>query len=256
MQLVADIGNTRMKWGRCGPSGIVQSAVVEPDDPDAWRAQITAWRLDGKLKWTLAGSHPPRRDRFADWLRKRGDTVQVLSDFRQIPLNVRVPQPERVGLDRVLGALAARARAPAGTPAIIVDAGSAVTVNLLDDSGAFAGGSIFPGFRLMAQTLHDHTAALPLVEPPPAAPPVPGVNTEAAIQSGIFWAIAGGIAALANTLSLVAPTPDPMRVFITGGDAPRLEYCEFLDRSRHCVEFVPNLTLEGIWLTAETLDGR
>jgi type III pantothenate kinase len=250
MQLVADIGNSRIKWGQCGPAGIVQSAYVAPDDPDSWRKQLQEWRADQSNSWTLAGSHPDRRDRFADWLRKRGDTVRVLKNSTEIPLAILLPRPDRVGLDRLLNALAAKELVPPGAPAIIVDAGSAITVDLLNDSGAFAGGAILPGLRMMAQALHDHTAVLPFVEPPALAPAALGGDTEAAIQAGIFWSAAGGIAALANAMSLLAPSTDRVRVFVTGGDASRFECGEFLDRSRYQVEFRPLLTLEGIRLAA------
>lgn len=248
MHLVTDVGNTRMKWGWCGPGGIVQTAALAPDDPDAWRNQISHWHIEAPQSWTIAGSHPARRDQFADWLRQRGDTVQVLTRHTEIPLVVKVPRADRVGHDRLLNALAAKALVPAGVPAVIVSIGSAVTVDLLDDSGAFAGGAIYPGMRLMAQALHEHTAVLPLVAIPALAPPVPGTDTEAAMQAGIFWAVAGGIAALVKALCLVAPSADPMRVLVTGGDAPRLEFCDFLERSQYRVEFVPRLTLEGIRL--------
>lgn len=250
MHIVADIGNSRMKWGEAAPSGINRMAAVASEDPDAWRTQLSAWKSGGNCSWTLAGSHPTRRDRFADWLRQRGNMVQVLAHYSQIPIEVKLPQPDRVGIDRLVNALAARAIVPAGSPAIVVDAGSAVTVDLLDDTGAFAGGAIFPGFRLMAQSLHDHTAVLPVVEPPSMAPPVPGRDTEAAIQAGVFWAVAGGIAALAKATALIAPSIDPTRVIVTGGDASRFEFCDFLDRSQFQVEFQPSLTLEGIRLAS------
>src|SRR5262249_48480639 len=160
MILVADIGNTRIKWGLCGPGGIEQSASLSPDDPDAWRAQLSAWMIDGPHDWTIAGVHPSRREQFAAWLRRRGDRVRVLDRVSQLPIAVKVEAPEQVGIDRVLDVLAAKALVPPGTPAIVVDAGSAVTVNLLDDTGAFAGGAIFPGYRLMSEALHTYTASL------------------------------------------------------------------------------------------------
>ena len=144
MHLVADIGNTRIKWGRCDAGRVVESAALAPDDPDAWRDQIAAWRLAGPLVWTLAGVHPARRDRLADWLRRRGDEVRVLDKHGQLPLKMNVEAPEQVGLDRLLNVLAARTLVPANTPALVVDAGSAITVNYLDETGAFGGARFSP----------------------------------------------------------------------------------------------------------------
>src|SRR5947209_20224873 len=102
MQLVADIGNTRLKWGRCDAGRIAAAAALPPDDADAWRGQLAAWGLAGPLTWTLAGVHPARRDRFADWLRRRGDAVRVIERHSQLPLAVRVEAPDQVGIDRLL----------------------------------------------------------------------------------------------------------------------------------------------------------
>src|SRR5882724_5276359 len=125
--LVADIGNTRIKWGWCGSAGIVQAASVAPDEPDAWRAQIAAWKLDGPQSWVLAGVHPARRDGFGDWLRQQGHLVRILTGNAHVPLRINVEAPEQVGIDRLLNVLAAKALVPAGSPALAVDAGSAVT---------------------------------------------------------------------------------------------------------------------------------
>src|SRR5207244_9869901 len=140
-------------------------------------------------------------DRLADWLRQRGEQVQVLSSAQQVPLPVRVERPESVGIDRLLNAVAASRRLQRGGAAVIVDAGSAVTDDWLDESGAFAGGAIFPGLRLMAAALHDYTALLPQVEVREPNPPLPGASTRAAMEAGIFWAVAGGIRALVGEMA-------------------------------------------------------
>ena len=139
-----------------------------------------------------------------------------------------------------------------GQPAIVVDAGSAVTVNLLDESGAFAGGTIFPGFRLMALALCEHTAQLPLVDiAGPMMDGPPGKNTEAAIRLGILHAVAGGIDAIVReTASRCSIAPF---LFLTGGDmTPQLAG---LLQSRHAFQsdVRPALTLEGIYLAASQL---
>jgi type III pantothenate kinase len=248
--LVADIGNTRMKWGQCGPAGILQSASVAPEQPDEWRAQLGAWRLNEPQAWTVAGVHPARRDRFVDWLRQQGQLVRVLTRHTELPLEVLVEAPEQVGIDRLLNVLAAKALVPRGVPALVVDAGSAITVNVLSEEGAFAGGAIFPGLRLMAQALHDHTAQLPLVNVTEHSSAVPAGTTVTAIAAGIHWAAAGGLHALLKAMSLVTPTADPLHVFLTGGDAARLRP-DLPDRDLFRYELRPVLTLEGLRLAAE-----
>jgi type III pantothenate kinase len=249
MLLVADIGNTRIKWGQCNESGIARSVSL-PDDSDAWQQQLAVWRLEGRLNWVLASVQPARTERLAAYLRSRGDSVRVFQRYSELPLAVKVEKPEQVGLDRLLNALGAKSLIVPGTPAIVVDAGTAVTVDLLDDEGAFAGGSIFPGLRLMAEALHDHTALLPLVETQGAIPLVPAGSTTNAIAAGIHWAVAGGISGLLRALSLTVPSLEAkVPVFLTGGDAPRIQF-DLLDRELFQYQLRPTLTLEGIRVAA------
>jgi type III pantothenate kinase len=246
--LVADIGNTRIKWGLCGAEGIERAASL-PDNSDAWRNQLSEWRLSEPQRWTLAGVHPRRRDQFAVWLREAGHNVRVLDHFSQLPLELSVGAPERVGIDRLLNVLAAKALATGNARAIVVDVGSAITVDLLDEGGSFAGGSIFPGLRLMAEALHDYTAMLPLVKVTEHPTALPGKSTGPAIAAGIYWAAAGGIAALIRELHRAVPGVEPLPVFLTGGDAAVIAG-EMPDQDLYRYELRPMLTLEGIRIAA------
>jgi type III pantothenate kinase len=246
--LVADVGNTRIKWGFCGPTGVERAAAL-PDDSDAWRQQLDHWRIHPPQEWTIAGVHPERRDRLAAWLREQGHSVNVIDHFTKLRLAVNVDAPENVGIDRLLGVLAAKRLVAPGQPAVVVDMGSAVTVNLLDETGAFAGGAIFPGLRLMAEALHDNTAQLPLVKVTEHAPVVPARSTAPAIAAGIHWAVAGGVSALLRNLAEAVPSAEPLPVFLTGGDAAVI-VPDLLDRAQFRYEVRPLLTLEGLHLAA------
>ncbi len=243
--VVADVGNSRIKWGLCGPQAVCDICSLPPDDPAAWEQQRQQWGLELHCQWVVTGVHPPRRERLAEWLRQCGQQVFVFDDPKNLPLRVLVARPDHVGMDRLFDAVAANSRRTAGVPAVVIDAGSAVTVDLLDAGGAFVGGAILPGLRLMAKALHDHTALLPIIEPPAQAPPLPGTATIPAIEAGIFWAVAGGIAALLRKYrDLCRSAPE---VFLTGGDAPRLQ--AVIPEA----QLWPEMTLEGIRLSAEAL---
>jgi type III pantothenate kinase len=242
--VVADVGNTRVKWGRCSAAAVAEACSLPPDDPAAWREQAARWGLPGRARWAVAGVHPARRDRLAGWLREAGAHVEVIDDPGRLPLRVLLPRPDHVGVDRLLDAVAANSRRPAGRPAVVVDAGSAITVDWLDEEGAFRGGAILPGLRLMAEALHQYTALLPLVDVPRRPPTVPGTSTPAAVEAGIYWAAAGGAAALARAYRTFAG-PEPV-VFLTGGDGPALA-------PALGVEPWPEMTLEGLRLAAEAL---
>ncbi|MHB1423602.1 MAG: type III pantothenate kinase [Gemmataceae bacterium] len=243
--VVVDVGNSRIKWGLCGPDAVRELCSLPSDDPTAWEKQRLQWGLGRECQWVVTGVHPARCARLADWLRQCGQQVLMLDDPGKLPLRVLVARPDHVGIDRLLDAVAANSRRSAGVPAAIIDAGSAVTVDLLDANGAFVGGAIVPGLRLMAKSLHDYTALLPIVEPPTQAPPLPGTATIPAVEAGIFWAVAGGTIALLREYRSLCRSD--MEVFLTGGDGSRLQ--AVLPEA----QLWPMMTLEGIRLSAEAL---
>jgi type III pantothenate kinase len=242
--VVVDVGNTRIKWGRCANGAVAAVESLPPDAPDAWQRQFEKWDLSG-ARWAVAGVHPARAAALLHWLGERRSYVWVLESHRQLPLQVHVNHPEKVGIDRLLNAVAVtRHWERSRVPAVVVDAGSAVTVDWVDGGGAFRGGAIFPGLRLMVRALHDYTALLPLIEVTTPRPYVPGMSTAQAIEAGVYYAAAGGI----NTLigHLAAGTQGPPHIFLTGGDALLLRYAVD-SRAEHW----PEMTLEGIRHSAE-----
>jgi type III pantothenate kinase len=243
--VVVDVGNSRIKWGRCAGGAVAEAVALPPDAPDVWQRQLESWGLDAGSCWAVAGVHPQRRDALVNWLEWQGGRVWVASDPRQLPLEVRLEHPERVGIDRLLNAVAAllcweRRRLPAA----VADAGSAVTVDWLDETGAFRGGGIFPGLRLMARALHDYTALLPPVEVTQPPPYFPGLSTTQAMQAGVYYATAGGINTLIGLLCV--RSPQPTHIYLTGGDAALLSGA--VDPR---AELWPEMTLEGLRLSAE-----
>lgn len=244
--IVVDVGNSRIKWGWGGP---MQMASLTPDDEPAWDRELAELGRSGRLTWAVAGVHPARLDRFAAWAKARGDYVRVLT-HADIPLKIDVDEPAKVGIDRLLNALAARHITDPGHPAVIAGVGTAVTVDLLTEGGVFAGGVIFPGLRLMADALHRHTALLPRVEIDPLPPGVPAKNTRNAIHAGVAWAVAGGIDAVVRQLAARCPVR-PV-VWITGGDGALMLFGLRSD-GEYDVRPRPQLTLEGIRIAAEGL---
>lgn len=243
--VVVDVGNWRIKWGRCRPGAVVESVALPPESPEEWQRQLDRWGMKCPLKWALTGVHPAHARQLGQWLSQRGDGVRVIDDPRELPLRVALERPDHVGIDRLMDAVAANGRRRAGRPAVVIDAGSALTVDWLDGEGTFQGGAILPGFRLLAQSLHDYTALLPLIQAPRKPPSIPGQSTPAAMEAGIYWSAAGGTAALIAAYARRAGT-EP-EVYLTGGDAPAL--LPSLPSARHW----PEMTLEGIRLTAEML---
>ncbi len=120
--------------------------------------------------------------------------MQVL-EVTDMPLVARVDEPDKVGIDRLANALAADRLRSAGSAAIVVDLGSAITVDVVSADGAFLGGAIMPGIAMSARALHEFTDLLPL-EPMSelAQPPAPlGKTTSACLQAGLYWGAIGGV---------------------------------------------------------------
>lgn len=258
VDLVADVGNSRIKWGRCLGEAVAATASLPAADPSAWDKQLQSWGVTGSLSWVIGSVQPDSLEGFLGWLRDRGDAVRLLNRYDQLPIEVLADPPERVGVDRLFNAVAANVRlrrglkGRRGRPAVVIDAGTAVTVDWLSPTGAFMGGAIFPGRRLMAAALHDYTALLPLVAGIETTPAPVGTNTVAAIEAGIHHAVAGGINQLIRRqLAAYSPRVDhPARpaVFLTGGDAALLEHS--IDNRALLWQ---EMTLEGLRISAEAL---
>jgi type III pantothenate kinase len=256
--VVADIGNSRIKWGLCADDRVERMARLPIEGPEAWEKQAKLWNLATGSTWVLAGVQPQTLLRHAEWVRGRGDLVRVLMSWKDLSVQVQLDEPERVGLDRLLNGVAAKERVKRSLAVLIVDAGSAVTIDWIDEGGRFRGGVIFPGCHLMAKALNDYTALLPLVEIDWTNPPLPGNSTGGAIKAGVFWAVAGGIKATLRQLAARArwaegprlmqyKATDPV-VFLTGGNAELL--APVMDS---WVIVWPEMTLEGIRIAAEGL---
>jgi len=151
-------------------------------------------------------------------------------------LEIRVRAPERVGEDRLAAARGALARWPEDL--VVVDAGTAITVDAVLGSGAFLGGAIAPGRRLAARSLREGTSLLPLVEPDRVESAI-GRDTEAAIRAGLDFGWAGLVDALVEAVRREFNAE--ARAVATGGDAPFL-----LERCRTIGAADPDLVHLGI----------
>jgi type III pantothenate kinase len=176
-----------------------------------------------------------------------GAEPEVAGDDFPIPIRAEVEAPERVGTDRLLAALAAFRRAKG--PCIVVDAGTAVTVDAVSADGAFLGGAIFPGLEMIADTLARGTALLPKISVPSDAPRI-GRNTREAIAAGLLHGAAGAVAALVAGARAAVGAKAP--VLLTGGDAALL--APHLPSDMRHVQ--PNLVLEGLVLAWRERKGR
>lgn len=153
---------------------------------------------------------------------------------------VLTDNPKEVGADRVLNAAAAAERY--GTPAIVVDFGTATTFDAVSEKGEYVGGVIAPGVQISADALYEHTALLARVELV-APSSVIGKSTVTSVQSGLVYGYASMVDGLVER---IAKELGEGAVIATGGLAESMiDECQSID------EHDPWLTLEGLRIVFE-----
>ena len=153
-------------------------------------------------------------------------------------LDNRYDDPEAVGADRIVNAVAAGRHY--GFPAIIVDIGTATTVEAVDGDACYLGGAILTGLYVSLEALVSRTAKLPGVDLEEAPPRVIATNTPDSIRSGFIYGYAGAIDALIRR-SREELGEDGIKVVATGGPAGVIvPYCHEIQ------QFDPDLTLKGL----------
>lgn len=263
--LVADVGNSRIKLGVvAGPGGVSSLAVIgqrhdlasrsfRAEAVEHWLRTVApgpamilvasvhdaaAARLEAVVAAASATRHRPVRQR-----RVRHE---------DLPLAVALPEPHRVGIDRLAAAAAAVMLKPADRPAIVIDCGTAATVDVVSAAGEFLGGSILPGPGLMTRALAEGTSRLPEVAAleQGRVPAMPGRSTEEAIAAGIGWGMRGAVARLVEEASRSLGDAGEPQVFLTGGW--RAAVREVVPGAHE----VPDLVLHGVALVAtRAIDG-
>jgi len=168
-----------------------------------------------------------------------GQEVLLIGRDLPLPIETRLPDPESIGVDRLCAAVAAYDRL--GQACVVADFGTAITIDCVGADGVFLGGAILPGLGMSADSLHDHTAQLPRVEP--ARPGwVFGRSTREAIVGGIIAAARGALRELAEAYATeLGRWP---LVILTGGDAALV--CEHPGDSELVQAVVPDLVLRGV----------
>lgn len=160
-------------------------------------------------------------------------------------VSIRHDHPQDLGADRIANAVAVAALY--GGPAIVVDLGTAISFDVVDQDGAFVGGAIAPGILTGAEALTERAARLPSVEPVAPAQPI-GRSTTTALRAGIVFGAAGLVDGLVSRLSL--ELGHGVTTVATGGTAHLvLDHCGTVDHHD------PALTLKGLRLVHERNSG-
>jgi len=226
--VAVDIGNSKTKIAR------VQGESVD----ELMEFDTSAW-TEGRVRLPAL---PDGRRRICSVVAAATATAatelgaEVIGEDLPLPAKLDYETPDSLGPDRVVAAWAAWTRHPAG--AVVVDMGTALTVDWIDEGGVFRGGAIAPGPVAMASGLRGAAPALTAAEPDLEAR-WPGKNTTDSLRVGVTAAVRGVVTDLVRQARVVAGAE--ARIVVTGGGGALVSR---LLEDDHEVD--PHLLLRGI----------
>jgi type III pantothenate kinase len=236
--LAIDAGNTRIKWGvHDGRGWSVTGAIATADSARIAEAWSALPRVAAAIASNVAGSAVARdlaaacaaRDVPLRVIASQAEGLGIVNGYRD---------PAQLGADRWAALVAAHAALPGHK--LVVNAGTALTVDALTSEGRFLGGIIVPGPALMRRALDRGTAGLRLTEGAFADFPA---TTPDAITSGALQACAGAIARMAEAMA--ARASPPAHAVLSGGAAGEIAGLLPMPHAIH-----ENLVLDGLVLIA------
>ena len=251
MLLAVDAGNTNLVFALVD-GGEIKARWRIATDPRRTADQYAVWlhqllELEGFAKADVSaviiGTVVPRALHNLEVLASKYFHVEPLiagQGRAEWPLQLDVDEPQNVGADRALNAIAAHARHSGDL--IIIDFGTATTFDVVSASGAYTGGIIAPGINLSLDALVNAAAKLPRIAiEAPATNSVVGRTTESQMIIGIYWGYVAMIEGLADRLK--AEIGRPVTVVSTGGLA------SLFDKHTDVFDVIePDLTIQGLSL--------
>lgn len=254
MIILIDIGNTHTHIGFSNEKRILSSIDIPTDSLLQQDKSIRLFEKTIKpVAKTITGAviasvSPKATIVLKSLIKKQCNINLVILSHSNAPLTgFNYPKPETLGADRIANAVAAFHIY--GAPAIIIDFGTAITVDILNSQGFFEGGVILPGINLMTSYLNEKTALLPQVQFKHFQKPY-GKNTKEAILVGINYGIAGMISHIIQSIIKELDLKTPA-IIATGGYgkimAKRIPLFSRVDK---------NLTLKGLLITYKNLKNK
>ena len=245
--IALSVGNSRIQLGSFADGQLGSNESLDKRKLAAVAQQVVQW-------WPAIADHSNAaillasvNDEVADPLTAMIEDQLSIGTYRigrdlPVPISQELDPETLTGVDRLLNAAAAYDRLEQAC--IIIDAGSAVTVDFVDGEGTYHGGAIAPGAAMQLRALHEHAAGLPELTFAAPQPEPFGRSTSQAMLQGVFHGIRGMVQRLVEQYAEYY-TAFP-QVIATGGDATLLfENEELVD------SIVPELTLLGIAVAAK-----
>lgn len=246
MNLLIDIGNTRIKWAVQEPGSWKtgepltrkQRAFKDLARP-AWKELETPARV---IVSSVAGDDYGKS--VHTWVKRRWKVIPEFlhAEAQQCGVSNAYSAPERLGSDRWANLLAVHAHY--NGPAVVIDCGTAVTIDAIAGDGSHLGGLIVPGMDLMTMALTDGAPGVQIQEKDNQEVSLLGRSTESAVSGGVLYAAVSLIDRV--SLDLKVELGNAAAIVLTGGDAMRI-----LPLLSSKPDYDPDLVLKGLAVFAE-----
>ena len=246
MNLLVDIGNARIKWAvqnlatwKTGEPLIRQQRAFKDLARPAWKDLETPDRV---IISSVAGEE--YRKSVQTWVKRRWKLIPEFlhAEAHQCGVSNAYSAPDRLGSDRWANLLAVHAHYK--EPAVVIDCGTAITIDAIAGDGSHLGGLIVPGMDLMATALSEGAPGIQIQEQDKQEVSLLGRSTEAAVSGGILYAAVSLIDRVC--LDLKVELGDAATILLTGGDAIRI-----LPLLSCMPDYDPELVLKGLAVFAE-----
>lgn len=232
LNLIIEQGNTATKIAVFDQGHMLTSSVHKEIKEHDWIPLFEKYPLVNGI----LSSVTEYDNRLIEGIANRLSTFYRLDEPLRLPINVLYKTPETLGKDRLAAVVAANYLQP-HKDVLIIDAGTAITYDVVESSGSFVGGNISPGMTTRFHALHQFTKRLPLVTETKEVP-VLGTTTETAIMAGVVNGIVYEMDGYIADLRCVYPE---LFVFLTGGHSFYFER-----RLKNTIFAAINLVLIGL----------
>ncbi len=229
MNLAVDYGNTRIKAGVFNQTTLTEQFSFEDD------ALFMTWISNSEFENVIISSVSRPTDNLLNKISCNGKRI-LMDQTTSLPITIKYSTPQTLGLDRIAAACGTLDIMP-NKHCLIIDLGTCINYEFVDDQATYHGGAISPGIKMRFEAMHTFTARLPLVKFIEDSP-LTGNSTESCMQSGVEN---GVLAELEGIIERYQKKYPAMGVILCGGDAPLFE-----NKLKHPIFVAPNLVLSGL----------
>jgi type III pantothenate kinase len=231
MNLIFDIGNSMVKTAIFEKGEEIYSARYATLQSEYLKALSDQFPEIDNVIVSSVSQQP-----FEEIIRQYFKNIVLLDHKTPLPIEMAYGSPETLGKDRIAAAVGAHSLFP-GENLLVLDAGTALTIDFVSGKGIYQGGNISPGLAMRFKALHHFTGRLPLISPKNETQ-LTGKTTEEAINSGVGF---GMIYEIEGYINEYQSQFNKLKVLLTGGDA---NY--FAEKLKNSIFVVLNLNLIGL----------